>query len=162
MITKHDLLGAMLHECDVCIHLATKFTPEGLSYRPTPGQRDTVELMRYLAVVGIAATTCISKSDWKLWGGFTEQVKEMTAAEFPAAMQRQKEALTALFATFTEEQLATQDAPTPSGSKKLGVAIMGGPMMWMGAYKLQLFLYAKAAGAHDIGTTNAWRGVDKA
>ncbi len=41
----------------------------------------------------------------------------------------------------------------------LGLAILNGPLKWLTAYKLQLFLYAKACGA-EIGTANAWAGMD--
>jgi hypothetical protein len=35
-------------------------------------------------------------------------------------------------------------------------------MKWAVAYKMQLFLYIKANGNHDINTSNLWRGVDPA
>ncbi|HEX7918825.1 MAG TPA: hypothetical protein VF454_05435, partial [Gemmatimonadales bacterium] len=69
--------------------------------------------------------------------------------------------LIALFKTLPEERLATQDAPLPAGGMQpLAVALMNGPLKWLTAYKLQLFLYAKSSGAHEITTANAWRGAD--
>jgi hypothetical protein len=85
----------------------------------------------------------------------------MPASEFPAAMDRQKRDIEYFFASTSEETLATQQAPVmPSGMLPLGAAILGGPFKWLTAYKLQLFLYAKATGARDIGTANAWAGID--
>jgi hypothetical protein len=57
--------------------------------------------------------------------------------------------------------LETQMAPLPGGgTRTLGLAILEAPFKWLTAYKLQLFLYAKATGASAIGTANAWAGVD--
>ncbi|MES2305112.1 MAG: hypothetical protein V4558_06380 [Gemmatimonadota bacterium] len=162
MITKDQLAHAMMHECDVCIHLATKFTPEGYGYRPSPGQRNTVELMQYLSFAMSTALGVFRDGDWSVFRAAAEAAKSLTPAEFPAAMLEEKAAIKAFFDGLTEEQLEHQEATLPGGRGKapLGVAILGGPFSWLPAYKLQLFLYAKAAGAADIGTSNAWRGVD--
>ena len=55
----------------------------------------------------------------------------------------------------------TRQARLPTGViQNLGLAVINGPLKWLSAYKLQLFLYAKATGARDIGTSNAWAGID--
>jgi hypothetical protein len=163
MITKDQLAAAMLRDCDICIHLHSKFSAEGFEYRPGPGQRSTLELLRYLAVCGNAAMRCMAAGDWKLWGEFAAASKEMAAADFPALMTQQKADIEAFFAGVTEAQLETQEAPLPGGRgiSTLGLAILLGPLKWLASYKLQLFLYAKACGA-DIATSNAWAGVDRA
>lgn len=162
MITKQQVASAMAHECDVCKHLHGKLAPGSLDYRPTPGQRSTVELLRYLAVCGIAGTRCMAENNWKMFGDFTARVKDMPAGEFPAAMDRQKAELQEFFAAVSDEALLNQPAPLPGGGlQPLGAAILMGPFRWLAAYKLQLFLYAKATGAADIGTANAWAGVDR-
>lgn len=162
MITKDDLLTAMTLECDIAIHLHSKLTPQAADYRPSPGQRSTVELLRYLAICGIAGTTSMVKGDWKLFAAFRERSASLALADFPAAMARQKDELVALFASITPEQFATQAAPMPGGSTTLplGVALLNGPLKWLAAYKMELFVFAKASGATDLNTSNAWRGVD--
>ena len=37
---------------------------------------------------------------------------------------------------------------------------MVGPLKWITAHKLQLFLYAKTTSAPGMGTSNAWSGAD--
>ena len=161
MIAKSYLLDSMLHECTVVQHLYTKLTPASLDYRPSAGQRSTAELLQYLSFCGIAGSTCMVERDWKRFAPFRERAKEMPAAEFVEAMDRQKAELITLFDSITEEQLATQQAPLPGGTTQpLAVALVNGPLKWLTAYKLQLFHYAKASGADAIGTSNAWRGVD--
>ena len=161
MISKSHLLDSMLHECTVAQHLYSKLTPACFDYRPSPTQRSTTELLQYLSVIGIAGSTCMAEHNWKLFAPFSERAKTMPAVDFVEAMDRQKAELIAFFKAMPEERLATQEAPLPGGvTQPLAVALMNGPLKWLTAYKLQLFLYAKAAGIEGIGTSNAWRGVD--
>jgi hypothetical protein len=162
MITKTQLLDSMLHECTVIQHLFTKLTPEGLAYRPSPKQRTTAELLQYLSVIGIAGATCIEARDWKRFAPFSERAKEVRPEGFVEAMDRQKAELIAFFKGIPEERFASAEGLLPAGaSMPLGAALMNGPLKWLTAYKLQLFLYAKAAGAEELSTVNAWAGVDK-
>ena len=161
MISKSHLLDSMLHECTVAQHLFSKLTPASFEYRPSKDQRSTIELLQYLSICGIAGSTCMVERDWKLFAPFRERGNAMAAADFVAAMDRQKAELITLFGPITEERLATQEAPLPGGTTQpLAVALMNGPLKWLTAYKLQLFHYAKASGASAISTSNAWRGVD--
>ena len=90
MITKEQLLASMVKECDIAKHLYSKLTPEAMSYRPSPNQRTTLELLRYLAICGIAGTKCMAASDWKMFSQFSDRVEKMTPEEFPAAMDRSR------------------------------------------------------------------------
>ena len=162
MITRSHLLDSMLHECTVAQHLYSKLAPASFEYRPSATQRSTLELLQYLSVIGIAGATCMAERDWKRFGPFSERAKSMPAEGFLEAMDRQKGELVAFFTALTDERL-TEDAPLPGGvTQPLAVALMNGPLKWLTAYKLQLFLYAKATGRGELTTANAWRGVDPA
>lgn len=161
MITKDQLLESMIRECDIIVHLFTKLSPESYDYQPSPEQRTTLALLRYLAVCATAGIACMSAGSWSVFREHSEQVKDMPAADFPAAMQRQKEELTRFFAASSEEELRTREVPMPGGAMlPFGVAILNGPFKWLAAYKMQLFLYAKATGATELRTSNLWRGTD--
>lgn len=160
MLTKDQFAAAMLRECDICVHLFSKLGPEAYGYRPGEKQRSTTELLRYLAICGIAGATCMRDGGWKHFAAFSERTKDMPPEAFPEAMARQKAELETYFATTDEETLRTHIAPMPGGGElPLGEALLNGPFKWLTSYKLQLFLYAKANGA-EIGTANAWRGMD--
>jgi hypothetical protein len=161
MLTKDQVAASMLRECDICLHLFTKLGAESFGYRPGEGQRSTLELLRYLAICASAGLDCMAHGDWKRYAAHAEAVKDMAPEAFPDAMARQKEAIAAFFGGISEEALRTQSAPLPGGrgTQPLGEAILNGPFKWISAYKLQLFLYAKANGA-AIGTVNAWAGMD--
>ena len=151
----------MTRECDICLHLFSKLGPDAYDYRPSDSQRTTIELLRYLASCGIGGLRAMANADWKLFSEELARNQEMPAEGFPAAMTRQKQAIEQFFASTSEATLETKEAKMPGGGTlPLGAGIINGPLKWLAAYKLQLFLYAKATGAHQIGTANAWAGID--
>jgi hypothetical protein len=104
----------------------------------------------------------MAESNWKIFGEYLDRVKDMPAEAFPAAMEKQAAEIKAFFASVSEETFDMQEASLPGGgTRPLGEAILGGPFKWLAAYKLQLFLYAKSTGAAEIGTSNAWAGIDR-
>jgi len=160
MITTAQLTASMVHECNVSIHLFGKLAPAARGYRPTPGQRTTEELLQYLSFCGIAGTRSMAEGNWKIFGDYLERAKAESMDDFPAAMERQRDELAAFFAQASDELLAKEAGVPGAGKMPLGAAIMSGPLKWLTAYKMQLFLYAKATGAAEIGTSNVWGGMD--
>jgi len=161
VITKEQVSSAMTRECDICLHLFSKLNPDAYDYRPSASQRTTLELLRYLASCGIGGLRAMANADWKLFNEELARNHEMPADGFPAAMTRQKQAIEQFFASTSEATLETKEAKMPGGGTlPLGAGIINGPLKWLAAYKLQLFLYAKATGAHQLGTANAWAGID--
>ena len=161
MINKDQIAASMMFECDVAKHVHSKLTPQSYDYKPTDGQRTTLEVLRYLSICGIAGIQSLYQSNWKVFSTYVDRASKMSAEGFPAAMDLQKQEIKAFFDSVTERDLETKDAMLPiGGSQLLGQAILDLPFKWLPAYKLQLFLYAKATGTTDIGTSNAWFGMD--
>ena len=161
MISKEVLSAAMARECDVAVHLFGKLPPNSYDYRPSPKQRSTTELLRYLSRCGIAGIRSMEQGDFKLFQGIVDENKEMKPEDFPREMQRQKAEIEKYFAEVTEEKLETQQTSLPgAGNVPLQVGILNGPLKWLTGYKLQLFTYAKACGNESIGTANVWAGID--
>ena len=52
VLTKSELLAALQNEVRILLHLAGKIDRTKLDYRPTPKQRSTIELLKYLSVMG--------------------------------------------------------------------------------------------------------------
>lgn len=161
MLGKADLLDTLARETAITKHLLGKVPAGGLDYRPTPGQRSTLELLRYLSHCGIGGTLAMADGNWDGYKSWAARCAKLTAPEIPAALDRQSEALAEFFAGVTDEALATREATTPLGEKlPLGRALLELPVKWMTAYRMQLFLYLKAAGNDGIWTPNCWGGVD--
>jgi hypothetical protein len=161
MLSKEHLAGAMAKECDVAVHLYEKLPPNCLDYRPTPKQRSTTELLRYLSRCGIAGIHAMDQNNFGIFQQIIDENKDMMPEAFPAEMQRQKEEIQKYFEVVTEQKLETAETMLPGGGNvPLQVALLNGPLKWLTGYKLQLFTYAKAAGNESIGTANAWAGID--
>jgi hypothetical protein len=52
VLTKSELIAALQNEVRILLHLASKIDRARLDYRPTPNQRSTIELLRYLSMMG--------------------------------------------------------------------------------------------------------------
>jgi len=161
MISKDQIAASMMFECDVAKHLHGKLTPAAYDFKPTAKQRSTIELLRYLSICGIAGIQSLYQSDWKAFSKYVERSSAMKPEDFPAAMDLQKREIKEFFDSVTERDLETRDAKLPvGGTQLLGQAILDLPFKWLPAYKLMLFNYLKANGAEEIGTANAWMGID--
>lgn len=161
MITKQQLASSIATECDIAVHLFGKLGPDSYDYRPSPGQRNTTELLQYLSMCGIGGIRWLEQGRPKVWKEHVAKAADLPPAKFVEAMQQQKAEIAEFFTRTDASVLATREATMPTGDKMpLGAAIMNGPLKWLTAYKLQLFLYAKATGATEIGTANAWAGID--
>jgi hypothetical protein len=160
MVSKAQLLDSMRHESAVVKHLVGKLSPDKLEYRPSPGQRSTIELLRYLTICGIvAATRCITGT-WEHAAAADKRASHLRIDDIPKAMDEQMAAMDRLFANLTDEDLSTRAAKMPSGELcTLGESLMNVALKFLVAYRMQLFLYAKACGA-DIGSSNCWAGTD--
>src|SRR5215217_7110492 len=56
VLTKAELIASLQNEVRILLHLATKVDLAKIDYRPTPKQRSTIELLRYLSIMGPALT----------------------------------------------------------------------------------------------------------
>ena len=52
VLTKAELIGSLQNEVRILLHLAGKVEPRMLDYRPPPKQRSTIELLKYLPLMG--------------------------------------------------------------------------------------------------------------
>ena len=163
MISKDAILNLMLRECDLCVHLHGK-VPEGkMDYRFTPKQRSTEELLRYISYVGLGASRSIAAGNWEPYQALVKESEGQKASDFSAAMERQKEGLKAFFAGLTEKDLEEKTFEMPWGERlPLGQGILALPYAALAAYRMQLFLQAKAAGNLALSTSNNWAGRDMA
>ena len=160
-MNKTELLESMLRECDIVTHLLGKVQPGGWDFRLTPAQRSTTELCRYLAFAGQGIAQSMAEGKWDAYEALEKECAALGSADFPAAMDRQKDGLRALLAPLSDADLATKTSAMPWGeTMSLGKAIVILAYGSLVAYRMQLFLHAKAAGNASIGTSNCWAGRD--
>lgn len=163
MVTRQQILDSITKECTIIKHLYSKIPADSFDFRPSEKQRSTTELLRYLAVCGSASMhVMLNGSDWKLWKPYTEKSAELQPEEFTAAMDTQLAEITRMLNAIPEADFFEKEVKHPTGeAMTLGLGIIRMPLSWLTAYRMQLFLYAKQAGATELGTSNNWMGADR-
>ncbi len=160
--TRNHVLRAMQREIGLIKHIAAQLTEGGLEYRPSPAQRSTLELLRYLPVCAVHGVHSLVADG----GGADPAVAELkrraarlTLSDFAEAMDVQEAALVRAMGRITDARLAAPaDLPWGGTGTMLDVLMVFGPQC-LSAYRMQLFLYAKAAGNPALDTTDCWFGA---
>ncbi|MEO6096101.1 MAG: hypothetical protein ABIW76_10550 [Fibrobacteria bacterium] len=145
------------YESRIAVNLFGKLPAGGLDYRPSAGQRSTMELLRYLSYGpynGVAKTIA---GDWQFGRSTAEMTAGMPASDFPARMAWQADALERVVRSVPVSSLLTEDMTYPWGDTLKKAEGLLTPLRWLVGYQMQLFLYLKAAGAHQLNTGDCWR-----
>lgn len=159
MYDKKAFLASLKHETKVIIHLASLLKADQLGYRPTAKQRSTTELLQYLTIMGTSATIYAKTNAWDHWDALAEKSKTVTLASFPKAMQAQLKAIAKVLTPFNDAALKRKPANSfTCGKTSLGAALIEMVLKQIVAYRMQLFLYAKASGLPQLNTDDCWRG----
>ena len=159
-LTRAELIQSLQHEVKILLHLASKVESAALDYRPSPKQRSTLELLRYLAMMGpalldVARTGIFDGAAWTVRERATDGLDFDQAV---AAIAAQREAYARL-ADLSDADLRGEIAPWGETSSR-GSFIVNFVLGGHAAYRMQLFLYLKACGRHELGTSNLWDGAD--
>ncbi len=145
-------------EAEVSINLFNKMPPGCLDYRPTLGQRNTLELLRYLSYGPYNVVRRILAGDWSLGMPANEATKGMPASDFPVRMRWQADEVERLVRAVPVVTLTDEEFTFPWGETlKKGEGLINYPLKWVTGYRMQLFLYLKASGASQLTTSDAWR-----
>jgi hypothetical protein len=162
MLTKAEFLASLQREHDITLHLVSKLTPVLAEFRLSPGQRSTLELLRYLTVQIEGTLSFFLTASWDGWETAEEAAKSLTLEQIPDALADQMSRVQAQLATLDEAAFAARRCTTFSGQEAaLAHALFEHTLKFAVAYKMQLFLQAKAAGA-ELGSSNLWAGKDPA
>lgn len=162
-LSKADLIASLQNEVRILVHLCSKVEPTMLDFRPTPKQRSTIELLRYLTVMGPMIVPSVKA------GAFardTFQAGIAASAELGfAAVVKSLETQSAFYAeavgAFTEQDFAEQVDLFGSGQKmSRALWLINFVVCGHAAYRSQLFDNLKACGREELGTMNLWMGID--
>ena len=162
VLTKSELIASLQNEVRILLHLATKIDRAKLDYRPTPKQRSTIELLKYLSVMGPALVQFIlaETPDAAVW---TSAVLAAEARDFDqtlAEIARHSDAYAKLLGDVSDSDFRAQVDGIDGNKTTRGAAIVNVVLCGCAAYRTQLFLYLKACGREELGTMNLWAGVD--
>jgi hypothetical protein len=161
VLTKSELIASLKHEVHILVHLAGKIDPAKLDYRPTPKQRSTIELLKYLTVMGpiLVESALSGKFEIEAWNAEQKAAEARDFHATVAAIQAQSHKYEMLLAPVPDESFREEvsifGTPSSRGSFLVNL-VLGGSA----AYRTQLFVYLKACGREELTTMNLWAGVD--
>lgn len=165
VLTKEELIPALQHEVRILAHLAGKVDKSQLDYRPTPKQRSTIELLRYMAMMGPTMLAVIKTGKFDretlgaVWGPAEAASKSMDFDQAVSAIQKQAAQYETELSTWPDSDFRLSmdmfGNITTRGALIVNL-ILGGHA----AYRTQLFCYLKSCGQDNLNTMNLWSGVD--
>lgn len=161
VLTKQELIESLQNEARILVHLCGKVEPTMLDYRPTPKQRSTIELLRYLTVMGPVLIDSIKAGSFLVdqWNAAEAKAAAMDFASVVNSLESLSQRYADSIAAFSDEEM--RDEFDLFGSKqKRGPALVSIVVCGHAAYRTQLFCYLKSCGREELNTMNLWAGVD--
>ena len=161
VLSKAELVTSLQHEVSVLLHLASKIDRMQVDFRPTPTQRSTIELLRYLTVQGpvLVESAKAGAFDGAAWGAAQGQANTLDVDGLCAVIATQRDQYAAQLADVTDADMAAQIEMFGSQSSR-GAFLVNIVLANHIAYRTQLFMYLKLCGREELNTANLWRGMD--
>jgi hypothetical protein len=160
-LTKAELISSLQNEIRILVHLCGKVEPAMLDYRPTPKQRSTIELLRYLTVMGPVLVPSIQGGAFlgEQFGAGNAAAAAMDFNAVVKSLASQSGFYAESLGAFSEEQFRGE---VELFGMKMSRAQLIANLILCGhaAYRTQLFCYLKACGRDELSTSNLWGGMD--
>jgi hypothetical protein len=162
VLTKPELIALLQKEVRLLLHLTTKIDPSMLDYRPTPRQRSTIELLRYLTTSAPALIQYVKGQpmDADAIAEATKQANDRNFDETVEALAALSDQYAELLADLTDDDLRGEIMWVDGSTISRGFFLVNYVFGQYTAYRLQLFLYLKASGREELNTMNLWLGAD--
>ena len=161
VLTKQELVESLQNEARILVHLISKVEPHMIDYRPTPKQRSTIELLRYLSNMGPLLLPAIKSGqfDGAAWKAATEGAATKNLEQISASIATLSDQYAELVSGFSDADFRGE-IEMFGRSQSRGSHIVGLVLGGHAVYRTQLFLYLKANGRDELNTYNLWGGVD--
>src|SRR5919109_2500687 len=100
VLTKSELISSLQNEVRILLHLAGKIDHASIDYRPTPKQRSTIELLKYLSIMGpeLVKAAKAGKFDPVLWTAAEAAAQSRDFDQTRAAIAAQTDSYASLLA----------------------------------------------------------------
>lgn len=161
VLTKSELIASLQHEVRILVHLMGKTDRAMLDYRPTPKQRSTIELLKYLTIMGPALVQAAKTGafDPAVWTAAEKAAQARNFDETVAAIAGHSDAYAKLLGDMSDADFRAEIDMFGNKTTR-GAFIVNMVLCGCAAYRTQLFMYLKACGREELSTMNLWAGVD--
>jgi hypothetical protein len=164
VLTREELIASLQNEVRILLHLAGKIEPTMLDYRPTPKQRSTIELLKYLSMMGPALVQYGTGApfDAETWKAAEEAANARDFEQTVAAIAAQSDTYAKLLGEMPDADFRAEIDGGMGNKTTRGAMLVNSALCSCAAYRTQLFLYLKACGREELNTWNLWAGIDQA
>src|ERR1041385_3171024 len=161
VLTREELIATLQNEVRILLHLASKVDRSMLDYRPTPKQRSTIDLLRYLTIMGPSLIPAIKSGtfDGAAFGASQAAANAMNFDQVLGAIEKLSTTYAQSLGAFSDADFRCEVAMFGrkfSRGSHIGNLVVSGHA----AYRTQLFLYLKSCGREELTTMNLWAGMD--
>ncbi len=157
MLSKSDLRDTIINEYKIIKQLVSKLPEDAADYRISPNQRSTLELSRYLCLLGPGLIHAGIDNGFAWFGENNPKLESLTLAEVPGYLEGAINEMESLFEKMTDEDFASREVRVEGmGEWTMQSWLLNTACRFIPSYKLMLFHHAKAAGNSDIDTWDAW------
>ncbi|MDZ4674376.1 MAG: hypothetical protein SGI84_07975 [Gemmatimonadota bacterium] len=162
ILTKDELIAALQDDTRIVLHLIGKIDRSRLDYRPTPNQRSTIEVVRYISMMGptIMEYATAAKPDLAVWGAAEEASVARDLDQCAAVIAGHGARYAGMLGGLSDADFRSEVADFDGSQTPRGKLIATWVLCGTAAYRMQLFLYLKASGREDLSTNDLWSGVD--
>ena len=162
VLTKSELIASLQKEVRILVHLAGKLDRSMIDYRPTPKQRSSLELLRYMSIMGpqLVQAAKAGGFDGAAWGAAQQEAEGRDFDQTVAAIAAQSDLYAKLLGDMSDADLRTEMTAFDGSKVSKGSFIVNLVLSGHAAYRTQLFGYLKSCGRGELSTYNLWQGVD--
>ncbi len=162
VLTKPELIASLQNEVRILLHLAGKVDRTKLDYRPTPKQRSTIELLKYLSMMGptFVQYTLSETPDPALWASASQAAEARDFDQTVAAIASHADTYATLLSGLSDADFRAEIKGMDGQKTSRGAVLVNLVLGSCIAYRTQLFLYLKSCGREELSTMNLWAGVD--
>ena len=144
ILTTSELITVLRQEVRILLHLAGKVESSMLSYRPTPKQRSTLELVQYMAIMGPTQLTVIEHGVFDrptlsaTWSPAEAEANKMSFDQAVAAIGQQSDEYARRLGAWTDEDFRKEVDMFGRKSSR-GLLVITLVLNGHAAYRTQLF-----------------------
>ncbi|MGE0430792.1 MAG: hypothetical protein AB7K09_06855 [Planctomycetota bacterium] len=160
MYTPEQLIASLQHEVNIIKHLGTKVTADLLHYRPSETQRTLLDLMQYLTTCAIVPARYMATGNWDEADELEQAAGSVMPETFAAAMDQQMSRLAETIRSQAPADFETARQMPWGAPCTMGQGLVDASLVCIAAYRMQFFLYLKAAGLSELGSAQCWVGRD--
>jgi hypothetical protein len=162
VLNKSELIASLQKEVRILVHLAGKLDRSMIDYRPTPKQRSSLELLRYMSIMGpqLVQAAKAGGFDGAAWGAAQQESEGRDFDQTVAAIAAQSDLYAKLLGDMSDADFRTEMTAFDGSKVSKGSFIVNLVLSGHAAYRTQLFGYLKSCGRGELSTYNLWQGVD--